>query len=354
MAYTIYTPSLLKPNNTSLDMSVEQVFTAQVNASGGKYTHYQIIIKKVSDNSTVYDSTKLELSPYLYDKQILSHTISGGTISNTGTDAYKYTIQVWNGSETVTTGETLFYAHTTPLVELIIPATVTSKTLTVTATYTQTENIPLKKFKYIWYRYDNSIIEDTGWSFSGNFTHTFDGLSNDTTYSIECFIENQYGVITSSGKQSFNVEYIQPSLYIIPTTTVMDDTASILVDWSQSITQVIGVVTGDYEYVEDFMVEGNYGLKLNNGSKIDFEVFIPEDFTLIIVYNPDGFTSGVMISLDDGDYIVGYNSGRFYFNNNGIECYGIKRTLPSTPFLIAIRSQDVYIITDDYIEWLKV
>lgn len=339
MAKTIYIPSFFSPEYKSLDMTLNQTFTAQVN--GLKYTDYRLVIKKVSDNTVVYDSTKLSLSPVLYDKQTLSHLISANSISNTGTDSYKWILQVWNGSENVTSGETLFYAESLPVIGLTIPTTVTSKSISLISTYMQTEGISPKKFKYIWYDNLDNIIKDTGWIFSGNLSYDFDGLDNNSSYKIECMIETLSGVIGTSGKKAFAVTYVQPSLTIVPETTLLPNLSAIKVKWSKVITRV-GATTGTTSYIPNFLKDGNYGLQIDADSKLEYNFTIPKDFTVTnITKFPVGF-SGIFCQLDS-DYSIGYDGSRFYFNNAGIIEYGTAVSIDVNPFFICIRPTSIII-----------
>ena len=126
-------------------MANNQDFTCQVN--GSVITDYQIVIKKVSDNTTLYDSTKITPATPLYDKETLTHTITGGTVTYRG--SCKWTITTYSGVATATTTETLFYNQTIPTLTFSPSATITSKLYDFTATYTQTESIALKRFKFI-------------------------------------------------------------------------------------------------------------------------------------------------------------------------------------------------------------
>jgi len=331
-------------------MASNQDFTCQVN--GTSITDYQIIIYKVSDNSTLYDSTKITLSPSLYDKDTLTHTITGGTVTYRG--AVKWTITTYSSALYATTTETLFYNQTIPTLTFSPPATITSKFYDFTATYAQTESIALKRFKFIWATSAGVEIEDSGWFYSSNIHYQFDGFTNGVSYKVKCIIENQLGVEIDSGYKSFTTTYsTQPSLILVPTVTLLASSSAIKVDWSGAF-QALGVVTGTSSYVDDFLITGNHGLQLDDSSLIDFTVAIPIDFTAMVVYQPDAtFTSGIMVRLGS-DYDIGYTDGRFYFNNNGTIVYGIPRTLPTTPFLIGIRDQDALIIQSNAIlEWLR-
>lgn len=334
----IYLSTFLSPKNSCIDMATNQDFSCQVN--GTVITDYQIIIYKVSDNTVLYDSTKLHLTTSLYDKETLTHTITGGTVTYRG--ACKWTIKTYSSALYTTTTETLFYNQTTPTLTFSPSSTITSKLCDFTATYAQTESIALKRFKFIWADSASVEIEDSDWIYSANIHYEFDGFTNGTSYKVKCITEDQLGIIVDSGYKDFTVSYTPPSLTISPTVTLLADKSAIKIEWS-NVTQILGVVSGTSSYVDDFLVTNNHGLQLDASSSIEFTLDIPEEFTTTIVYQPDAtFTSGIMVRLGT-DYDIGYDGTRFYFNNGGTAVYGIPITLPTTPFLIAIRSQDVLI-----------
>jgi hypothetical protein len=370
---TIYTPSTIFPNNESVDFSEDQIFRTKIN--GRQVTDYQIIIRKISDNSLVYDSNKISLTTVLYDKEIILHTITADVIAFKG--ELKWVVTTWNGTENTTSKETPFYSFSLPALSLNVPSVINQKKYEFLINYNQSEDIPVNKYKFIWYSENDEVIEDTDYIYSGSLRHIFDGFISGETYKIEGMIETIYGVIVSTGKQTFTATYLSPSLVIKPNVEYLSDKSAIKMTWKKP-NSVIGFVNGTYEYSDDFIVNENKGLKLNENS---FEYYdnlnIEEDFIATIVYKPNAeFTNGKMVELDDNNYIVGYEDGRFYFKKHSddligygelgygeltyggiedIQVYGIPMNLPTEPFLICLRSQDVIIIqNNEILEYLKV
>jgi hypothetical protein len=184
-------------------------------------------------------------------------------------------------------------------------------------------------------------------------------FTNGVSYKIKAIVVNQVDVETESTLYSFSVSYSAPNTTIIPVTTVLCDESAIQIDWYEPV-QSNGVVTGTSAYVDDFLITGNHGLELgDSNSYIEFDIETNTDFIAKLVYQPAvGFASGVMVELYDNDdditYSVGYDGKRFYFENGNIIIGGTPMSLPTSPFLICIRSQDVVIVKDNAVmDWLK-
>ena len=390
----IYRPSFLSPASTTVDMTEVNTFTAQVN--GTKATAFQIYIYQLN-NTLIHDSGKINLLPYLYDKDILSYNVP--TIAGINGQQLKWTLTTYEGVNSVTSRETPFFAYTTPTVTMSVPATITENQYTFDITYTQVEDIYIQKWKLLLYDVNSVLLNDTDWNYGGELTYTFSVFTNGGSYKIKAVVVNQKELETESVTYSFSVAYSAPNTTVIPTATLLCDESAIQLDWYEPI-ETIGVVTGQSSYVDNFMITGNHGLALgafdcatalellvdNNGdqvltsegediyvydgivsvgtlptsdSKIEFDIETNTDFTAKLVYQPAiDFVSGILVELYDDDnniaYSVGYDGERFYFENGDILISGTPMHIPRLPFLIAIRSQDVVIVYNyEVVEHLK-
>lgn len=349
----VYLPTFLVPSvGQSIDFTQSQNFSAQVN--GLVITHYQIRIYNNSTNALLYDIGKLALSPNLYDKQILSHTVPANSVTN-GLEL-KWTLQVWENTSTVTSREIYFKGYGNPTFSVTIPETINSKTYEFVGVYSHPQNVNIKRFQFKIYDSSNNVLENSGDIYSANTKYKPKNISfiNGNTYKVEGICEDINGVIVSSGIKTFSVDYPRPSLSIVPDATVNHKTSGVIVKWSKAI-QKNGTVVGTYSYVNNFISQGNKGLLIDASSNLSYMVDIPKDFTVQVIYRPEmGFTSGIMVELDSS-YKVGYEQGRFYFKNNGTEVYSLPISLPSNLFMIVMRSQDVLIIQNNIIlSWLKI
>lgn len=320
MASTIYTPQNPSPRNEVRDMILAQIFSVIID--GVRCTDYQIRIYRVSDNVLVHDSTKLNLATPLADGETLEHTLTGGTISNTGTDSYKWTIQVWNDTETVASREFQFFAKTTPVLTFSPPVTITAQSYEFTATLTQAEGDIVNNYTFELYDSDDELIEDSGLITSFNIKHTFEGFANSDTFKVRLYGTTTGNDSFDSGLISFNISYSEPSLTIVPDATVDNDTSLVTINRSE-VVQIIGSGTGTIQYTNNIFTFGDTVLQLDTSSdSVSFDVDIPLDFSLKFKWKPisTSFT-GVICQLDNGVYEVSYETGRFKYTINGITIY---------------------------------
>jgi len=89
----LYSTTLMSPYHETRDMSLSQIFTAIIEEKGSQgVDFYQLFAYKVSDNSLLYDSTKITLVTKLYDDEILEINIPSNTITYIGD--IKWNLQV--------------------------------------------------------------------------------------------------------------------------------------------------------------------------------------------------------------------------------------------------------------------
>lgn len=335
----IYLPTNFSPKNETRNMSTIQIFSAQIN--GTICTDYQLVIKNNDTNATLYDSTKIHLTTPLYDKNILNHSIPANTITN-GLNC-KWILTVFENANSVTSGEVFFKTYGNPTVVLTVPSTINSQTHTFTSVYSHPQNISIKKFRYLLYDNEDYIIDESEYFYSSNLTYTFDGFLNNNTYKSECQVIDQNDINISSGKQTFNVTYSQPSVSIIPNVNVYQDKSAMKVTWGNAV-QIEGSITGTSSYINDFIKINNKALYLDSiSSKLSYNVNIPIDCNIKFkIQFSAGFT-GLFCSLGNDDYKIGYDGTRFYFNNKGSLIYSQLMELPTEPVYINIRPTDVFI-----------
>ena len=379
----LYKPTFLQPQNVEIDMANNQMFSCQVN--GTVITTYRIKLYRVDTSALLYDTTTITLPSPLYDKDILTHTISGGTITYRG--QIKWTIEVGNGTSTLTSSETPFWNWSDPVYTMTVPATITTKSYQFTAAYSQAQSISILKFKFIWYDDNDVILQDAGWIYSADTKYTFDGFITGNDYKVESIAVDEYNYSVSTGKQTFTVLYPAPAVLMTPDAVQYDATSFVDVNWSKAVS-IPGYTTGTYQFVDDFLVPGNHGLHLDSGSTIYWNVDIPIDFTGTFVlqlapmwdtdvsYDQNAkvvFNEQIYISLTNGNmgnfpdlsptdwvqnnfdglicqlhgtsqlYQVGYTIDSFYFAINGVQ-FDLKY-LPITinPFLVAMRPTRIYV-----------
>lgn len=385
---SIYQPNYLSLNNQTVDALEIIEFSCTV--QGNLYDAYQLKIYNMS-NVLIYDSTKILLSPSLYQDDILTHELTASTLTN-GTQ-YFYTFTVYQGTTSVTSKQTTFYCYGNPTVSMVVPSEITSKKHLFTATYSQAESISSNTWNMTFLDSNDEIIFTTPNSYSGNLSYEFDGFISGNAYSVYTTITNQQNVTIQSPIYTFTTTYASPSLITVPIATLLPDLSATKIEWSPAV-QVTGVIIGESEYLSGLFISANTGLKLgiiwddidtvddtiifdeadiydesygasilfndlfgksNDPNYVEFEVDIPEKFTLTIDYIPSvSFQGGKMIRLENisGSYFeIGYNPeiGCYYYDNNGFVLNSIPKEFLTNPCLIAIKGVEVLIISNNII-----
>jgi hypothetical protein len=355
MATKVRKPTFLSPQISSIDLSETQIFTSILDST---ITDYQLIVRKLSDNSILYNSNKIHLTTPKYDNEILEITINGATIITSEIEL-KWSIQVWNGVDTITSDEVMFYNLSNPTLALNITEdqVLTSRSYEFVGDYSQSEGVAVKNFKFILYSSNDLILESTDVNYSENVRYKFEGFISDNIYKVECIVENDNGVVITTGKISFSVSYSAPNVDLVPRVTLDKSTSAMIIEWGKAVAYLPTISEGaTTTYIEDFTsgyTVNNYGLKIENGS-LTYTVDIPKDFTLI--YNIkflSTFTSGVFLQLagENGElYKIGYEGTKFYYDNHGAYQSSKLEVLNHyQPYTVVVRPTDILInITDIY------
>ena len=333
---TIFTPQNPSPRNEVRDMLLTQPFTVTID--GVRCTDYQIIVRKVSDNTSVYDSAKVALGSPLSDGQTLLHNITGGTIPNTGTDSYKWTIQVWNDLETVTSREFQFFAKTTPVLTFAPPTTITSQSYEFVGSVAQTEGDIVNYYTMELYDSSQVFIESSPQITSFNIAYEFNGFVNGDDLYVRVYGQTTGGQTFDSGLVAFSVAYAEPSVNLKPD-VVVDNYKGLVTTSRGEVVQIIGTSSGTISYVNDFIYTGNTAVEVSDSaSYVDIDVDITEDFSLSFIWQPldDATFDGKILQLDNGAYEVFYTLGRFGCTINGTTLYKAPLSLTDKIFYITL------------------
>lgn len=158
-----------------------------------------------------------------------------------------------------------FKSRTTPTVSIgSFTSPITSRQYTFSATYAQQENIAIKHHTWNLYDDTDSLVDTSGQVFSSNLKYSFDGFVGGKTYSIECIVETQDGVIVTTNKTQFSVSYAAPDISVPPKIEIDYNKNAAIVTWVKD-RQSIGTATGDYSFVEDFPQQGKTSVNILDG-----------------------------------------------------------------------------------------
>lgn len=239
-----YNPSNLVPTQCAeLIASTPNVFSWSTSGTSTQ-THYQVFIRRVSDNVQIYDSTKTASSSTTHT--VPASTFVAGTLYKWSVNSYydvtNYLSSKWE----------LFKGIGTVTLTLASTPT-TQQQYEFSYTYNHPQSYAVKTYNMKLYQ-GSTVIDESGEIYpetlvtSGTISYAFEGMQSGETYGIECTVTTQNENIISSGIQNFTVTYTYPDTVSGLILTPDNTNGSISLSWI-NIVQVIGVVEGGYEYV---------------------------------------------------------------------------------------------------------
>lgn len=179
-------------------------------------------------------------------------------------------------SDNVKSNDYLFYVRSAASLSIDnVPTTLSAKSYTFTATYTQAQGVNYKYF--IWTLYDEleQPLATTGEVSTGAIAYAFDGFASGTTYGIGLTLENQDGSIISVPVQYFSVQYQQPEAYSKPNAEVDCEKDAIRVSWTPLLINN-GVAEGSaenkYAYVYNEPYDGGSSVHIFDGCDITWDI----------------------------------------------------------------------------------
>lgn len=360
----IYQPKNAQPSYLSIDGTEDNLFTMEVNTNN-LINGYKLTILNW-DNSVFYSGSKVTLTDYVYNGDILiinvpstiglnnglnykwyvqlyqptaNMKITYGTVQNNGTDTTIYIknniniksgmiLNIGNESKEIlsytindslgyaevvvasaftsspilgdeyniysdfiqTVPEYIVYVRSNPITTIsnFIPS-ITKKFYDFIGNYEQSDNVPIIYHKWDLYLIENNgdstLIKTSGKVYSANLRFNYDGFKNGQTYNIVLSVENEFGIISTSGIQEFTVSYDTIEYLQEPNASLIKNKNSIQVSWSSPVTfspmvydykmnvgQVKeGDITGNSLYIETGLdITPNLDFITINKTKIDY------------------------------------------------------------------------------------
>jgi len=346
----IYSATYLSPNGTAINALIDNTFSWQPNTTNGDtQVAYELYIYRNDTNALVYDSNKIISS-------LNSHTVPSSSLSNTSSYAYKWKIRTWKDNTNFVDSDFVIVKCNSPqTISFTVPSTINLQNYNFTATYSQSESIKLKYYRFL--LYDNAstpnLIEDTGLVYSSTPTISYNlsGLVNNQDYNIKLQTISQNDIQVDTMLKAFNVSYTYP-----PTTAtvevVADNTvAGIKLSW-ENIKIVNGIVVGSYSYVTG---KFNQGINVTANSYLYYDEKFGEEFTISFWVKLDSNFVGKIVELyytDDTNknMIIGFDGQRFYYQQDYRITAGAVHILPAVYFLIGIKNSKIIIKTNTFTE----
>lgn len=202
-----------------------------------------------------------------------------------------------------------------PLLKLSVPSPITVPNYEFVPTWQYfgaTQTIVIKHWKATLYNDSGKEIDTSGDVYNGNLKYTFQTLLlSDNNYKVEYEVYDNNGYYYSTGLVDVKVFYETATSNFVPTLEVDCYDTSMEVDWSGAH-NVRGVLsTGEPEYLDDYIVDGNYGLRLPKDVSLTYDVDMPQNQMPTFVWEPGSVNYDgeiVRFTSDTQELIVSYNN----------------------------------------------
>lgn len=329
-------------SKTPFDSTVSTTFSFTY--SGNQPQKNRLIIKKASDNTTVYDNTETTMQMY--------HTL----IANTLTDGINYTAQLsvfdTNNVESPLSNTILFSCLSTPsfsFSNLTASQTINNSYYEFQLSYSQTQGELLSSYELYLYDSSQKQLNQTGLLYDvNNLKYTFANFIDKTEYYIRATGETVNGISLDTGLIAFNIAYTTPSMFAITQLDNLPESGQLKFTCNmKSITGTSNPSTPTYINNEkiDLTSSGSYALFNENFS-------IANDFTLETIasdfypyQNAYEFSNGtntitLKYMLNVFDNAIGQQGWFLLEVPNAIATYRIA-TKPFTPL---VSGQQVYLL----------
>jgi len=318
----VYQSTQLQPSNIAIDASQDNVFSCRIQTSGEYVDSYRLRAYNSITNVLVYDSTSIPITP-LYNGETLTITVVGGSINGGNGQQINWNIETTSSitTSTATSSFAVIKTNATPTIVFNPPSTINSQSYEFTATYTQSENVPVSYYKYLFYDANGTLIKETESIQTGRLNYLFSGFANGGTYGARIIGSTSNNVSWDSGIKTFNVSYGQPSIITVPTITQDPSNSFVTLSVGEVIQQTL-LSTGNIQYVEGGITPNNSSARLQTSSDtIYLSLPIPDTFFMRMDYKSDGIAKEILVL--DGDYtaIVGYDGDKFYYSVDGATYY---------------------------------
>ena len=222
----LFQPSNISPdqiyNTGTVDITQDLKVSWRVNGDSAMTAYRIDFYQNDSASTLVYTTNKVTLGtpfwgvdytgePQYYTATIASATLTGAGMSNG--NEYKFLItQWWTANDSVQQyTASLFITRAAPTLTMAsIPAPLTSKAYSFTATYSQEQGDGLRWVQWEISEDGNEAdpFVDTGPIYgTGQLQVDYDGFLTGTTYTIRCTVETSNGVEATTGWVDFNVLY---------------------------------------------------------------------------------------------------------------------------------------------------
>ena len=191
----------------AFDATKEHIFNFNV-IGGDQVVANTLTIKDNNTNTTVYSARQVTFS--------LTHTLPANSLTNGTYYVASLTTENVNGDVSVASNSIQFYCYSEPVfvfTNLINGASLTTSSYNFEISYSQAQNEPLEQYSFNLYDFSSNLISTSGTLYTGSTSvpflaqYTFMGLTNSSSYYIECTGVTLQGTQITTGLILFGVNY---------------------------------------------------------------------------------------------------------------------------------------------------
>ena len=285
----------------------------------GTISETRLVIYETKTNVLMYDASQTTTTG--------THTIQANTLTNGGkyymmayiTDAY--------GAESGSSVSTFFACFASPTFSMLgVPETISSQSLTVRASYTQTQGRELMSWQFYLYDSGQKLLSYSNAIHSGDMSYTYKGLENHTSYYVECKGTTVDNMQISTGKYPVTVSIENDGNYVLleaenePLRGRVKYTAKVIniLPCTEGVELDDGYAdarTTELAYCNGFEINGDFLLKTrliggqNRSNNTPLVIISDADYddsiNISMVKNANGFTSFVLTVTVDGVSSIG-------------------------------------------------
>lgn len=265
---TNVTPSVFGGGDAgTVDVTQPLTVSWQVNGSSAMVAYQIQIMKNTTSSTVVLNTGKVTLSSPFYgtdskgNVNFFSMTITAAQMSSAGmvngyANGYKLQITQWWGAtdaESIAqTSASYFITRALPTLTMgAIPAPMTTRVYTFTATYAQAQNdaIEWARWQIVPDSNPNNTLQDTGKIYgTSDLQTTYDGFITGYSYRVKCTVQTMNGVEATTGWITFQVEYDSSDIDENINLCAMCGTDAVQITFPENASIPPTTITGEYSY----------------------------------------------------------------------------------------------------------
>lgn len=323
-------PILYSSASNAFDATLEHTFYFTWNGTPASNT---IIIKRNSDNVTVYTNETVSLQMY---STVPADTLTNGVL-------YNVSIYVTDSgdNDSPTSDAILFYCFTTPTFELNITESqiITASSYTAEISYSQIEGETLQSYIITLYDSSQNELYNSNTRYSTSSGYILYGLDDSTTYYVRATGITLNGMELDTGYISFLAEYETNEGYAI--LIAENISSSGYIQLTTNYVSVEGHM--EDEEIEPVFISSEYLDVTSNAVIFDEGFNIADDFSLALKFYGANENDMILKLTDNNGSVIEltYRKGT-YDQNSNVEMTFIE--------LIAKSNSLTYVIYSNFID----